>query len=129
MTGFSKAVTSAIIEREEGCCFRCGGYVLHGTRGWDYSLQHRRARGMGGSRRPDTNSVQNGILLCGSATSPGGCHAYVEAHPSEAEDKGWRVPQSGDPLLAAVVHWRDGTIHLHSNGRYGSRPLTLEGIQ
>ena len=119
-TGFSKKVVAAIIARDEGCCFRCGGYVLHGERGRDWSLQHRRARGMGGSRRPDTDSVQNGILLCGSATT--GCHGWVESNRIEAIENGWAVPQHGDPLQVAVVHWRDGTIHLHSNGFTSSRP-------
>lgn len=69
---------------------------------------------MGGSRLPDTNAVQNGMLLCGSGTT--GCHGWVESHRQAALDSGWAIPQGADPLAVAAVHWRDGTIHLHSNG-------------
>jgi hypothetical protein len=122
-TGFDKATSDAILEREGHCCGRCGG-ALWGERGLDYSIQHRRARGMGGTDRPDTNAPQNGIALCGSATT--GCHGYVEAHPEEAEADGYRVPQGGDPLMFPVVHFLHGPgTFLRSNGSWGSRP---EGV-
>lgn len=120
-TGFDGPTTDAILERDGQACFRCGG-GLHGQRGLDYSIQHRRARGAGGSRRPDTNSVQNGIALCGSATSVGGCHAHVESRREEAREHGWAIRQTDDPLLMPVTHWLHGVVYLHSNGSYGSKP-------
>lgn len=121
-TGFDAATTEAILERDGWSCGRCGG-ALHGVRGFDYSIQHRRARGMGGTDRPDTNAPQNGLALCGSATSAGGCHQHVEAHPEEAEQDGYRVPQDGDPLMFPVVHALHGPgTFLYSNGSRGSRP-------
>lgn len=119
-TGFSPATAEAILQRD-GACVRCGG-GLHGERGWDYSLQHRRARGMGGSRQADTNAPQNGIVLCGSATSAGGCHERVERLRAEARDHGWTIRQGDDPLLVPVVHFAHGLIFLHATGSWGSRP-------
>lgn len=127
-TGFSKAVSAAIMLRDGGCV-RCGG-ACHGERGRDFSLQHRRARGMGGSRRQDTNEPQNGIVLCGSATSAGGCHQWVESNRLAARDHGWAIWQSEDPLTVIVDHRQLGMVFLHSNGSWGSKPeavSTLEG--
>ncbi len=119
-TGFDAATVDAILERDGWSCVR-GGSALWGERGRDWSIQHRRARGIGGTDRPDTNAPQNGIALCGSGTT--GCHGWVEAHPIEAEAAGWRVPQGGDPLKFPVKHalHGDGTF-LHSNGSRGSQP-------
>jgi hypothetical protein len=118
-TGFDAATTQAILDRD-GCCVRCGG-ALNGERGWDYSIQHRRARGMGGSLLPDTNAPQNGIALCGSATT--GCHGWVESNPVEAREAGgWAIRQTDDPLLVPVTHFFNGVIFLYSNGSWGSRP-------
>ncbi len=125
LTGFTQAIVDAILERDGHCCVRCGG-ALHGQRGLDYSIQHRRARGMGGSRRPDTNSVQNGLAMCGSGTT--GCHGWVESHRHEALSCGWAVDQSADPLKVPVVHFLHGIhtlVFLHSNGSWGSRPEEL----
>lgn len=122
-TGPSKAVVIAVLERDGYCCFVCGG-ALWGERGFDFSLQHRRARGSGGSRRPDTNQPQNLISLCGSATSPGGCHSSIESSRSWARENGWAIRQSDDPLELPVLHWQMRLIFLHANGGYGSRPAS-----
>lgn len=120
---FDDATVAAILERDGRRCVRHGG-VLYGDRGIHWSVQHRRARGMGGTVRPDTSQPQNGIALCGSATT--GCHGWVEAHPAEAEANGWRVPQAGDPLKVPVVYgYRangTNTHFLHSDGSRQSRP-------
>lgn len=77
---------------------------------------------MGGSRRPDTNQPPNLIFLCGSATSPGGCHLRVESRLPEDAGMGWSIKQSENPLLVPVWHWERGFVFLHVNGGYGSRP-------
>jgi hypothetical protein len=119
-TGFDATTVDAILERDGNACGRCGG-ALWGTRGFDYSIQHRRARGAGGSLAPDTNAPQNGLALCGHGTA--GCHGHVESHREEAEDNGWAVPQGGDPLKIPVNHALHGPgTFLHSNGGWGSRP-------
>lgn len=121
---FDRTTVDAILERDGHACARCGG-GLWGDRGRGWSIQHRRARGAGGTQRPDTNAPHNGIALCGSATT--GCHGYVEAHPREAEDNGFRVPQNGDPAKAPVNHAHLGpNTYLWPNGSWGSRPWREE---
>lgn len=102
-TGPSRKTCQALWERADGCCEVCGRIIRDGE---DFSRQHRRARGMGGSKRPDTNSLANLLLACGSATSPDGCHYRIEANPDWARSKGYRVTQFQDPALVPVwVAW------------------------
>ena len=85
----------------------CGARVdfVDGVRGWDWSLQHRRPRGMGGTRLAEINSPANLLLLCGSATT--GCHGYVERERAAALHAGWLVPSSSDPTRDAVLICRE----------------------
>lgn len=101
-TGPDAATVALVVERDRGCCARCGQHVAGGVRGLDFSIQHRRARGAGGTRREDTNSPAALILLCGSATT--GCHLHVESHRVEAREFGWAVRQSDDPASMPVLH-------------------------
>lgn len=112
--GFNIRVRNAIWLRDNGSCVRCG-VSLAGTRG---SYQHRRARGMGGSSDPLTGSVVNGVLMCGHATSPDGCHHWAESHPSEALQYGYRVPQGGDPALFPILVHGRGWVLLSALGDY-----------
>lgn len=113
-TGFSKATFALIWARDLGCCVRCG-IALRGERGFDFSVQHRRARQSGGCRRPDTNEAQNGILLCGSA---GGCNGHVESERTEARDHGWAIRKSADPLVVPVLHAAFGWVQLTVDGGF-----------
>lgn len=69
------ALRRMVIERAEESCDRCGRYLV----GQLYSLQHRRARGAGGRRGGYLDTAANLVVLCGSATSPGGCHLWAES--------------------------------------------------
>ena len=51
-------------------CARCGKDVTY----IQSSIQHRKARGMGGTNDPSINSPANLIVLCGSGTT--GCHGH-----------------------------------------------------
>lgn len=98
-TGFPPVVRQAILERDHYSCQRCGAHVDTGIVG--YSLQHRIARGMGGSTdNPAINRPSNGIVLCGSGTT--GCHGWVEGHPYEAGRAGWSVVSWADPTTVPV---------------------------
>lgn len=97
-TGPSVATRRLVLERDGGACAWCGRVVAE----WGYSLQHRRARGMGGTRRRDANSPANLVTVCGSATT--GCHGWVEAHPAEAERRGFRLRQWADPADVPVMY-------------------------
>jgi hypothetical protein len=119
VTGPTAAVRALVVERDEGRCVACGRVCVP----FSYSLQHRRARGMGGDKRPDTNQPQNLIVLCGHATgshfSDGGegCHARAERRRSEQHGHGWWIGQWEDPLEVPVTSWR-GPIWLHADGTW-----------
>ncbi|MEV5819237.1 hypothetical protein AB0L22_08690 [Micromonospora haikouensis] len=111
-TGPTADVVAAVVARDARCV-RCGG-VLTGARGVGWSVQHRRARGVGGTRRDDTNQPHNLILLCGSAVD--GCHGHVEQHRVEARDFGWAIRQTDDPAEVPVLHAAHGWVLLTPAG-------------
>jgi hypothetical protein len=117
-TGPTAATVATVRLRDGEQCVRCGG-ACHGERGRDWSIQHRRARGMGGTRRPDTNEPQSLILTCGSATT--GCHGHIESFRDDAEANGWGVKSNVDPLTVPVVHSLHGFVWLLADGSWSSR--------
>ena len=111
-TGPSPETREIVLNRDSWLCQWCGKHVLMEVFG--YSLQHRRARGMGGSSDPDTNSPANLVLMCGSGTT--GCHGHVEAHPHEARERGFRVDQYDDPAAVPLVLWNRVSVLLGHDG-------------
>lgn len=80
----SQKLRYAIVVLRDHCiCLRCGREISTP----DYSIHHRRSRGMGGSR--DSDSKSNLVTLCGSGTT--GCHGWITEHPAEAYESGWMV--------------------------------------
>lgn len=120
MPGISTKVRALVLQRAEGRCERCGVNLD----GFFYSIQHRRARGMGGSSRPETNEASNLVALCGSATTPGGCHQWAESHPEAAAVEGLRIRQ-GDTPAAIRVRTHLGWFYLDDEGFYLDRPAGL----
>lgn len=88
----------------------------------EYSLQHRRARGMGGSKLKDTGQAQNGALVHGSATT--GCHHEIESNPKAAAARGFRIPQGSNPLRIPLITWDGRELHLTADGRAVTEPPT-----
>lgn len=93
-SGIPDGLRAFVLERDQWTCVRGGESI----RGHDYSIHHRVARGMGGSRHAARPSAL--IVLCGSGTT--GCHGWVEEHPAEARTLGYRVPPGTDPELWPV---------------------------
>lgn len=97
------AVVDLVDERSGPACERCGRYVD----GQWFSRQHRIARGSGGSRRLAVHSVANRVKVCGSATSPDGCHAWMEdrSNLAQAQFEGYVISQHGDidPLTVPIL--------------------------
>ena len=115
-TGPSKLVVALVFDRDGGCCIRCAKGVVLERRGEDWSLQHRRARGRGGDPRPETNLPANLVILCGSATSAGGCHEHVENNRTEARLSGLSMRWKQDPTKVPVLTWW-GPAWLDDKGR------------
>lgn len=106
-TGPDQRTRAIVLGRSGGCCELCGRLLHDGTT-WltdRHSIHHRRPRGAGGSSWSGINLPSNLLLLCGDATTPDGCHAFVEAHRTSAYDEGWLVHQAQDPAtVVATVH-------------------------
>ena len=83
--------------RSAGMCERCGCIP------W-VEAHHRRARGMGSTKRPETNSIVNALGLCGV------CHRHVESWRLEAMECGWLVRQAHDPALVPVLYRRQWAL-------------------
>ncbi|WP_299055082.1 hypothetical protein [uncultured Nocardioides sp.] len=92
-----------MLDRADGCCEICG-VLIHDGDGWvgEHSFHHRRPRRMGGSSDPATNRPSNLLLICGSATSPAGCHLLVESQRALALGNGWLLHAEQNPTLEPV---------------------------
>jgi len=118
---FTGAVADAIEDRDGHSCVRCGRGVGD-QRGLDYCLQHRRARGGGGSSLFDTGLPANGVILCGSSTSPH-CHWEVEQRRTEDETAGYWIRQfedgkPTDPTTIPLFHVLYGWVLLDNVGGF-----------
>jgi 5-methylcytosine-specific restriction enzyme A len=102
MTGFTPAVRSIIVERS-------GGYCERGGRALGAEAHHRRPRGMGGTRRVETNLASNGLWLCHD------CHRWTELNRTAALRGGWLVEQNEDPRRVPVLY-RGAVVYLDDLG-------------
>lgn len=123
MSHFTPKTRWLIIRRDSDdndnpVCQWCGGAVR--VEWGEYSLQHRRARGMGGSKLKDTGQAQNGTLVHGCATT--GCHHYIESHPDEAAERGFRIRQGQNPLTVPLVDANGTKWWLRADGTRTTTP-------
>lgn len=109
-TGPSTETREAVFRRDGDRCVRCGMFV----RTWGASIQHRKPRGMGGTKDPSINSAANLIVLCGDGVR--GCHGWVESHRDEAHAAGWSLPWWEDPTAVPVTYWDGRKYTLSSEG-------------
>lgn len=102
-------------ERDGDQCQRCGR-----TLGLWWSRQHRQARGRGGSKRWWVRSPANRAKVCGSATSPDGCHLAIESRESrdQAEFEGWWISlhSTADPATVPLRLYGDRWVYLLHDG-------------
>jgi 5-methylcytosine-specific restriction enzyme A len=112
-TGPTTDTRKLVLARADNCCERCGRRITG-----EYSIHHRKPRGMGGTKDDRLNLPSNLVLLCGSATTPDGCHTSVERFRQAAIVTGWIVARTADPARVPVKfasgRWyllnTDGTI-------------------
>ena len=106
------------------CCEGCGKLLPAGERGWEWSVQHRCPRGMGGTRDPRVNNLSRLMVLCGSATTPESCHHFAESRRTEARGRGWLVdhgvidPAEVPVLIDNGARW----VYLDDDGGYQGSP-------
>ena len=110
-TGPSAVVVDMVWVRDNGSCARCGTGLNFALRGSQWSLHHRRPRGMGGTKEAWVNQPANLVPLCGTGVT--GCHSWVESHRQDARDLGWLVPRNAVYKAedVAVTYW-DGVLYL-----------------
>lgn len=110
-TGPDKATRDAVLGRANYQCERCGTGLLSGV---GYSMQHRIARGMGGTRGAWINVAWNLAALCGSATTL--CHGIVERR--RKTEYGWWLNRTDDPSIIPVTLWDGRRVVLTDYATY-----------
>ena len=103
MSGFSKPVRDLILARSKGGCEVC-------FFGQVEQLHHRRARGMGSTRRPESNMAANGLAVCAAD------HLMIESNRELALDRGWLVRQGHDPAEVPMLRHGADWVLLQENG-------------
>jgi 5-methylcytosine-specific restriction protein A len=101
-SGIPAEVREAVILRDEGKCQRCGMWVANVPS----SIQHRLPRRMGGRSGlalVQSYDMANLVLVCGSATTPGSCHQWMENERTQAHDDGWLLHEGEDPAAIPVL--------------------------
>jgi hypothetical protein len=122
-TGPDRSTRELVLERDDYRCACCDNTVY----GRPYSLQHRDARGMGGTSLPEINSPTNLITLCGSATSPNGCHLACEQREERLNELGFWLKRGQDPATTPVAHAVYGWCLLLPDGGVDVLPLPWGG--
>ena len=83
-------------------------------------MQHRVARGAGGSRNPLLGSPSNAVLLCGTPAT--GCHGRCEARNAEMHAYGFWLWQYESPLVVPVMLHGRTLKWLGQDGEYSDEP-------
>lgn len=112
-TGPGRLTVEAVYMRADGHCELCGG-PIQGERGQEHHVHHRRPRRMGGSRLPETNGIENLLLLDAD------CHRRVEKERTAGYEGGWLVRQDAAPAEVPVLI-RGSLVFLTDDGGY--RPV------
>jgi 5-methylcytosine-specific restriction protein A len=96
VTGFSNEVRQLIRERSGGVCEIQA--VCQGRAASTWQIHHRRPRGMGGTKRPETNQAACGLGVCGD------CHRLAESQREMALANGWLVRQNQTPATIPLLY-------------------------
>lgn len=115
-TGPDRNTRDLVIVRDEGRCACCGDLVEKGG----YNLQHRVARGAGGTSDLAINSPANLVVLHGSPTT--GCHGLAESRIEEMRLWGFWLHRVENPLVVPVRHAVHGWVLLDMAGGWSSVP-------
>lgn len=57
--------------------------------------------------------AENIVTVCGSGTSPDGCHLFIETHRQQAYEDGWLLYTGMDPASAPILRggvWLQPTV-------------------
>jgi hypothetical protein len=126
------AVRQALLVRSGGLCegrtpaCLAPGGRLDGGAGVVASVQHRQARGMGGSRSPGVHELANLLIFCGDGVR--GCHGWTECGEREAARlRGLWVVHGVDPVRVCLELWSGRLVSLEGPF-YADRGWVLPGM-
>lgn len=101
-------------------CECCGRPFSLGKR--EPSIHHRRNRGMGGTTRPTVRDLPELTLICAGLSrrlaGTLGCHGWIGAQPTLAEQRGLLVPKDTDPATVALVLHSGRRVLLAADGPF-----------
>ena len=124
-TGPDSLTRAAVLLRDGARCVCCGLSVI----GQQYSLQHRGARRMGGTRNSHSSCSCNLITMLGSGNTL--CHGRVESK-RDPHDKGrgyslesWQVPALV-PVMLFDASGNGATKYLSCDAEYLDVPRGME---
>ncbi len=109
-TGPTRATVELVLDRDGHACVKCG-LGLHGTRGVDYSIHHRKLRSQGGGHTAD-----NLVAMCGHGSA--GCHSWAHSRRGAAERLGLIVPSAYEPATFPLWHAIHGRVLLVADGSW-----------
>jgi hypothetical protein len=107
---------------DQAACEACGRWLGR----YGGQIQHRLARGAGGSKDPVVNGIANAALLCGTPLDKRTCHGKAESRDPEMEAKGWWI-ESGNgpehdprhvPVMLQSAAGSGVTVWLGEDGKY-----------
>lgn len=84
----------------------CEAMFVDDCNGRAEQMHHRRARGMGGSRKKDTNSPANLLYICAP------CHIAIESFRAVARARGLLISQHNTDPVSHIGVWRRGELVL-----------------
>lgn len=112
-TGPTPDIRERVLARSGYRCENCG-VGIKGPAG--YSLQHRCARRMGGTKDARINAPSNLAVLCGSATTA--CHGLAERRDTLMGDRGYWLRFLPDAIWVPVRLFTREWVHLADSGLY-----------
>lgn len=121
---FTEKTRRLIRERAKDRCELCGTPAYETAQ-----IHHRKPRGMGGTKNPESRSPANGLLVHFR------CHHRIEMNRADALTNGWLVRQSDDSTAVPVrLHY--GMVLLKDDGsfdvldeKYQSRSLGEDDLK
>ncbi|MGX7727568.1 hypothetical protein [Rhodococcus sp. 5G237] len=116
-TGPSSAQADLVSARAGGVC---EAVFVEDCNGRVEQLHHRRARGMGGSRKADINSPANLVAICAP------CHQAIESFRHVARERGLLISQHNSSPASHVPVWRRGVrVLLTDQGGVVDQTVTI----
>jgi hypothetical protein len=109
-TGPDKLTVERVWARDRGKCISCGEKI-HGDRGGEWCISHRKLRSQGGDNR-----LSNLMLSCGNGSW--GCEAEYHRGPERARQAGFMLLSTEDPAEIPVEHAIHGRVLLTDDGGF-----------